>query len=261
MVEARKKERSPSYPAIDLEKALQRAKELREKESRHFAPVSAIVQHWGYSPKSSGGIVTLSALRKYGLIEEQGSSESRQARISNLALKILLDERPGSRERLDAIQEAALNPDIHAELWQEFGGSLPSDENLRYQLRIQRRFSDTAANEFIKQFKRTLVFAKILDSDTLSEQDEDKTEPERRTVIAMQRQQIQDERRTLVQERPALGEEYERVPLRLLGGKTMVAIELPGQLSEKAWRQMMDMLAALKPGYVPEAAEETDDSD
>lgn len=53
-------------------------------------------------------------------------------------------------------------------------------------------------------------------------------------------------------DRKKLGPEYARVPLNLLGGKTSVVIELPKEMSEKAWKQMMDMLSALKPGYVAE---------
>ena len=45
---------------------------------------------------------------------------------------------------------------------------------------------------------------------------------------------------------------HERVPLRLLGGKTTVVLELPIQMSERAWEQMITMLNALKPGYVAE---------
>ena len=50
----------------------------------------------------------------------------------------------------------------------------------------------------------------------------------------------------------SLSAKHTRVPLRLLGGSLIVAIELPEAMTEKSWLQMMGMLEALKPGYVPE---------
>src|SRR5262245_42753968 len=97
--DSRKKERSPNYPAIDLETALARARVLREKEGRNFTPVSAVFKHWGYSSRSSGGLTTLAALKRFGLLDEQGAADSRQVRLSQFAQKILLDDRPGSQER------------------------------------------------------------------------------------------------------------------------------------------------------------------
>lgn len=44
-----------------------------------------------------------------------------------------------------------------------------------------------------------------------------------------------------------------RIPLRLLGGKLCAAVELSPDMNEQAWQQMMDMLQALKPGYVAES--------
>src|SRR5215510_220703 len=48
--------RSPSYPGIDLEAALKRAREVYVHEKQHDAPVESVVMHWGYSPRSSGGM-------------------------------------------------------------------------------------------------------------------------------------------------------------------------------------------------------------
>jgi len=43
----RKKQRSPSYPGIGLEAALERAKTFYQEEGRNAAPNNAILQHWG----------------------------------------------------------------------------------------------------------------------------------------------------------------------------------------------------------------------
>lgn len=46
--------------------------------------------------------------------------------------------------------------------------------------------------------------------------------------------------------------DYVRVPLMLLGGSVLVTLELPSAMTDAAWQQLITMLAALKPGYVPE---------
>ncbi len=179
VAERKKKDRSPSYPAIDLETALERARQLLSKEGRHYAPISAILQHWGYATKSSGGLLTTAALKKFGLLEDQGSGENRKARITDLAYRILIDDRPNSEQRAALIREAALTPPIHAELWQERGpdGSLPSDVTLRFTLRTERGFTETAASDLINEFRQTIAFAGLDQTDTMSGSVEDKIDP------------------------------------------------------------------------------------
>ena len=68
-----KKQRSPSYPAIDLQAALARAEQLHAREGRHWAPVVAVLDAWGYNPKSSGGLLAIAALKRYGLLDDRGA--------------------------------------------------------------------------------------------------------------------------------------------------------------------------------------------
>ena len=80
----KRRERSPSYPSIDLETAIQKLKIVYDQESRHPVPISAILEHWKYGPKSSYGLVTLAALLKYGLLEDQRSGIDRVAKVSQI---------------------------------------------------------------------------------------------------------------------------------------------------------------------------------
>jgi hypothetical protein len=162
--------RSPSYPAIDLETAIARARELYKKEAMNSASISVILSHWGYDVKSGAGLVILAALIKFGLLADEGSGDKRKARLTELARRIMLDERPTSPERDALIKEAALTPTIHKDLWNQYKGILPSDENLRHELRLEKAFSDYGANEFIEEFKGTIAFAKLAECDMLSPQ-------------------------------------------------------------------------------------------
>src|SRR5437870_2499127 len=110
-----KRRRSPSYPAIDLESAIERARELYAREGRNTAPNEAIMEHMGYSAKSGPGFGVLGALKRFGLLRAEGSGKSR---LSDLALRIILDEREDSSERDKAVKEAALAPAIHREIWE-----------------------------------------------------------------------------------------------------------------------------------------------
>lgn len=153
--------RSPSYPAIDLKAAIERARVFYQHEKRSAANVQVAAQHWGYSFSSSGGKQVLAALIAYGLMEDKGSGEQRQVALTDLAFRILLDERPDSAERDDAIRRAALLPRIHAELFSKWPDGLPSDPNLRHYLLIEKKFNENAVDDFIRKLRTTADFAKI----------------------------------------------------------------------------------------------------
>jgi hypothetical protein len=175
-----KKERSPSYPSIDLGTALTRAEQLWAREGRHYAPIQSVTEAWGYGPKSSGGRLAVAALKRFGLLEDRGSMDHREARLSELAQAILLDEREDGSERRERIRQAAMNPPIHRELWDQYQGELPSDSTLRYHLTVERGFTQGGAEEFIAQFRRTLEFAGMdAQSGKLSPLDEDSEETAR----------------------------------------------------------------------------------
>ena len=253
----KRKARSPSYPAVDLETAIDRARTLYTKEFKHYAPVGAAAEHWGYSRKSSGGILTVAALKKYGLLEEQGSGENRQVRVSPLALKIILDERPDSAARFAAIREAALNPTIHEELWNEYGGKLPSDSNLRYKLRAEMGFTDSAANELIEEFRRTVAFARLADVGTMSGTEEDIPPPgERAGVSGSQggRDMPPAPNPQTVDRQPPPPPPTDpltrSVQIPLLSS-TWATLQVPYPMSEADWEHMLFLIKAMKPGLAP----------
>lgn len=165
-------DRSPNYPIINLEEAIERARKFWDRERRNTAPASVAVAHWGFSPKSSGGRMTLSALVKFGLLEESGRGAERYVKLSPLAFDVLLDERPDSEERADAIRRAALSPTIHADLWEKWGRDLPSDASMRTYLVKDLEFTDSGATGLIREYKETIGFAKLtVDDHNVPEKD------------------------------------------------------------------------------------------
>lgn len=151
--------RSPAYPYLALPEALERTAQLRRAEGRHAVSVSVAMQHWGYKAESSTGYSCIAALKKFGLVDEEGVGEDREVRLSSLALAILLDGDEGSPERAEALRTAALNPRIHAELWERYGPELPSDQTLRRFLILEKNFNETAVDEFIAEYRATVAYA------------------------------------------------------------------------------------------------------
>jgi hypothetical protein len=158
--------RSPAFPFIPLNKAIERAETFRVAEGgrpKHFSPLVSACKAWGVGVKTGTAIQTVAALGHYGLFEFEGSGEQRSARLTDLAFRILLDKQPISPERDELIRRAALTPRIHAELWKNWppGEGLPSNATLETYLVRDRGFSESGARDLIAQYKETIAFAKL----------------------------------------------------------------------------------------------------
>lgn len=244
--EKAKRERSPNYPAISLSQAVERAKELYKVEKRYLAPIDTVLGHWGYRPKSGGGLVAVAALLKFGLLEGEGSGPARRVKITDVAQRIIRDTREVSPDRDRLLREAALRPKIHRELWDRFGGSLPSDSNLQHTLIFEYGFTDGGAVEFIRQFKATIAFARM------NEADEDDTDDFSNLPAV-----ISEAEPPSAQRRPAEhvatyipANPGRALPIPIMGSDQWPTLYLPGRITEADWTQMMAVLEAMKPGIV-----------
>jgi hypothetical protein len=244
----RRKGRSPNYPGISLDVAIHRAGELYGAERQHPAPVSTVARHWKYKSFNGPASVTLAALKKFGLLEDEGGGPDRRARISDIGVEILAN--PDEQSRWAAIRDAALRPEIHLEMWQKYGSHLPSDATVQWELTRSRGFTETGAAEFLKEYKATLAFAQLeetpaavtvqaADDDTSGAGDTPKSTYREESIAARSpgepRQMSADSRRAF--------------PIPLVSGGT-VTVEGKFPLSERDWAQFMAVLVAMKPGLV-----------
>ena len=165
--------RSPSYPDLDLREAIEKAQVVWDRESRNLAPVTTIQEHWGYRANTGPALRAVAALKKFGLLEDQGRGDTRQARLTDLAESIILDKREPSTERDAAIRNAALTPPIHADLWEKYQGNLPSDATLQFVLTKNLRFSPRGAEALIKEFSATIAFAKLERADIIASNEDE----------------------------------------------------------------------------------------
>lgn len=257
-VPERKKQRvrSPSYPAIALPEAVQRSETIYAHEGKYLAPVDSIVGHWGYKPGGGSAMRQLAALKKFGLVEDEGSGSTRQIKLSELALDIVM---PDSPRRSASLKRAALLPDIHKELQGRWPDGLPSDQTVRFYLVRERAFSEQAATELLAEYRATLEFAGLDDGsngsgdrDTLGDSDGIETLDDEDTSEDMDATLDQSEQHTAQPKRPR--------PRHHAGGGTsmefplvddsVVSFSIPTGMTEAAWSQWMTVLNALKPSHV-----------
>ncbi len=155
--------RSPSYPSMPLEEALQKVRMVYAEDKRAWTSRSVILKHLGFTDEKSGPANrSLSALRQYGLLEERDG----QLRVSDTAYTalVLSDSSP---EKPKKIAEAALNPKIFKELWSIYGPDLASDETMADFLIHKKEFNPASAPEVVSAFRKTIAFAKLQESATI----------------------------------------------------------------------------------------------
>lgn len=255
--------RSPSYPAISLDRAVERAKQLYKIEKQFPTPVDSVVKHWGLTTLNGPAGLALAAMKKYGLLTDEGAKEDRRVKLTDLAVQIL--EHPSTEARKEGIREAALTPSIHREIWAEFGTNLPSDANLIWTLAKDRNFTETGAKEFVREYRETIAYAGLGDmastdtpapdtSDEENEVDEDETSDDEAEDKGGRAEKKNEQRR----QPPRDGRSAINIPLPN-GEFVVVEGKLP--LSEQEWSYFLAVLNVMKPGFTGGGAQATDDED
>ncbi len=169
----RVKDRSPNYPLIDLETALQRVAVIHRDLRTREAPITLVHQRWEVKPLSGAGNQLVAALKAYGLMNVTGQGDDRKVSISAEGDRILRN----APDRGELLKAAALRPAIHRELWDRYSGEggIPGDDVLMHYLvweRPEPRFNDKTVERFIARFRSTLRLAGLEQGDIM-EADED----------------------------------------------------------------------------------------
>ncbi len=143
------KKRSPNYPAIDIDDAIEAIKPVWAEETRNKMSRLVLAKHLGYSSLNGRALSKIGAVRAYGLIDGSGD----ELRVSDDAM-ILLEAPSGDPKRQQTKLQCALKPPLFKDLHGKFE-SKPSDENVRFQL-IQDGFTPEAAGKAVKIFLATM---------------------------------------------------------------------------------------------------------
>jgi len=160
-----KRKRSPNFPCISLEAAIERGRKLYERAQTHPVPVGFVAGVWGYKEKSSSFITMIGALNAFGLIIAEGTGDKRKIAISRPCERIV--RKAPDADRL--VSEAALQPRLFREVWEKYGGKLPHDEVLKQHLlwNEEDTFNEKSIETFIANLRETITFAKLGESDII----------------------------------------------------------------------------------------------
>jgi len=139
--------RSPSYPRISLDRAVDLARKVHASAYESNVDVDTVVSLMGYQGKSGPSLTALASLKQYGLIEGRDQS----LRITSLALKIL--HPANEAERLSSLKIAVFLPALYEEIGKQFSGRIPGDQVLKSHLVRNHSFTQSGADDFIKILK------------------------------------------------------------------------------------------------------------
>ena len=141
--------RSPNYPLLNIEQAIEATRSVFSKEVRNKMAREVLAKNLGYKSLNGRALGKIAALKAYGLIEGSGN----ELQVSDDAV-ILLEAPTDAPERQETLHRCALRPPLFAELSSEFD-TLPSDENLRFSL-IRRKFTPDAAEKATQVYRETI---------------------------------------------------------------------------------------------------------
>jgi hypothetical protein len=142
--------RSPNYPTLSLPEAIKSVATIQAAEQHLAAPKEVVAKHLGYASLHGTAGRVISAVEKYGLLEEVSGDK---VKVSALAMSILFSS--SQDEKQAAINEAAFKPALFAAIKEEWQGARPSDENLRVYL-VRKKFASDALDRVIEVYKETM---------------------------------------------------------------------------------------------------------
>ena len=171
------RKRSPRYPRMSLEQAIEKAGEVYKSEHRHPAEQAVVAKAIGYAALHGAALGAIATLRTYGLLEPSGGG----LRVSDDAVTLIeLKGEKDNKARVAALQNVAWRPKVLHQLREKFEGQPPSDTNLRHWL-IQQEFLSDAAAEVIRVYRKNLEF---LSGEKVAYNGESEAKPEERGMPA-----------------------------------------------------------------------------
>lgn len=170
--------RSPAYPYIALDAALERAGKIYRQVHDMPQPREVIANAYG-KPASSATLQTLATLSQYGLLENVNDNGVRKMRVTSVARELLHPHAPADKVA-EARKSAALAPAIFSEMWERYGDSRKyGDGILLYYLTRDREreqgaaFTEKAAKEVLRIYRATMDYAGLSGGDKNSTQEPD----------------------------------------------------------------------------------------
>ena len=176
-------DRSPSFPFIPLQTAVDRLTAFEKHFGRHPTPTDKAGLAWGMKMKSSQADQTLSALRSFGLLAYEGSGTARQAVITEDGRTYLRAQQDSVKANI--LKQCALRPKMIRKFWTSWGSDRPHEAVALDELTLKNDFSDAGAETFLKVYDATIAYAGLTGSDTVKASEGDKGEEDELPQIAV----------------------------------------------------------------------------
>lgn len=261
------KHRSPSYPAISLPDAVALARRLYPGAKRSIG-ATVVAEQWGYNGISSASPY-IAALKHFGLLDEEKANGDRMLKLSEPALDIVVDPDGTTTEFRIAVQNAALAPRIHQELWERWGKDLPPDSEIRRYLERERDFNPKYVGGFIEEYKATLAFSGLLSDDTIREKAKREAEEKEAAEAEEKRRRTFDPSifSSLFSPPPPkpMQAQMRELPITL-PSLAVAVVRVPERMSELDFNTLVNMINAWKSALVsmpetPQPASKSADDD
>ena len=231
------RQRSPNYPGVDLETAIELVKVLYGAVSRgQFTPTDAATA-WGYGGPSGPARVRIAALRQYGLLDGQ---RGENPRLSRRALTFALRNQ-SSQEYKTSLSEAALTPTIFRELQDTMADA--TDSVLKEYLIIDRNFTDDGAERVIEVYRATMLLTELDNSADISGLYNDETPVEDKEDISHP-ESSPHWTANPVTAKVTSGSFSIPIPL---DSERIATVTLPMDMSDADWKRLDRILEAYKP--------------
>lgn len=142
--------RSPNYPALSLPDAIERIRAVYDKQQGTPEPREVVFEHMGYSGPSGRSMKAISALIKYGFLED---TKDGTLRVSNRAISILYPDPDEPNAKQEALMQAAREPSLFAKIFERWDGR-PSESSLEAFL-IREGFNKNSVDSVSRAFYDT----------------------------------------------------------------------------------------------------------
>jgi hypothetical protein len=232
--------RSPNYPSLSLPAAVEAVRKVYAKNHTHKADPVVVAKALGYGGLNGASLTTLSALKKYGLLDEVG----KELKVSASALEILVDPKE-SLSRAKTIVAAASLPQLFADLQAEYGDSVPSDEILRAFM-LKRGFAQSTVDAPIRAYRDTMAYA--AEAKSVYDGAADEVEDVQEITDPIDERKDRDSTRPAAppsMRRPAMSETPMRQDVFSIE-EGSVTIEWPAALSDESLKDIEDWLTIVK---------------
>src|ERR1035437_7339197 len=155
MEQANVKDRSPNYPALSLEAALDAVRKLHKDDGTTPVPQETLARYAGHGKMSGPARSKIAGIRQYGLIDSAGAGK---VRVSNRALPLFFHQ-PTDPEYKETLKALALAPPLFTQLYGQYAQA--SEPTIRQHPVRVRKFSEEGATKLARLFKDTPSFGQV----------------------------------------------------------------------------------------------------